>query len=38
VGFPPASLNQYEVTVSELRDLTRELATLSLAERLACRA
>ena len=26
-------LNQYEVTVSELRDLTRELATLSLAER-----
>ena len=33
-GFPPASLNQYEVTVSELRDLTRELAALSLAERL----
>jgi exopolyphosphatase / guanosine-5'-triphosphate,3'-diphosphate pyrophosphatase len=33
-GFPPGSLNQYEVTVSELRDLTRELATLSLAERL----
>jgi exopolyphosphatase / guanosine-5'-triphosphate,3'-diphosphate pyrophosphatase len=33
-GFPPASLNQYEVTVSELRDLTRELASLSLAERL----
>ena len=33
-GSPPASLNQYEVTVSELRDLTRELASLSLAERL----
>ena len=33
-GTPPASLNQYEVTVSELRDLTRELASLSLAERL----
>src|SRR4029450_8168323 len=33
-GIPPASLNQYEVTVSELRDLTRELATQSLAERL----
>src|SRR4249919_2030222 len=33
-GFPPASLNQYEVTVSELRDLTRQLASLSLAERL----
>ncbi|HEU4831340.1 MAG TPA: Ppx/GppA phosphatase family protein [Actinomycetota bacterium] len=33
-GSPPASLNQYEVTVSELRDLTRELASLSLADRL----
>ena len=33
-GIPPTSLNQYEVTVSELRDLTRELASLSLAERL----
>jgi exopolyphosphatase/guanosine-5'-triphosphate,3'-diphosphate pyrophosphatase len=33
-GTPPASLNQYEVTVSEIRDLTRELASLSLAERL----
>lgn len=31
---PPASLNQYEVTISELRDLTRELAALALAERL----
>ena len=31
---PPASLNQYEVTVSELRELTRELAGLPLAERL----
>jgi len=31
---PPASLNQYEVTVSELRELTRELAAVPLAERL----
>ncbi|MGA9160137.1 MAG: Ppx/GppA phosphatase family protein, partial [Actinomycetota bacterium] len=31
---PPASLNQYEMTVTELRDLTRELAGLSLAQRL----
>lgn len=33
-GTPPASLNQYEVDVTELRDLTRELASRSLAERL----
>lgn len=33
-SVPPASLNQYEVTVSELRELTRELAALPLAERL----
>ena len=31
---PPASLNQYEVTASELRELTRELAGIPLAERL----
>ena len=31
---PPASLNQYEVTVSGLRELTRELAGIPLAERL----
>jgi exopolyphosphatase / guanosine-5'-triphosphate,3'-diphosphate pyrophosphatase len=31
---PPASLNQYVVTVSELRELTRELAALPLADRL----
>jgi len=33
-SVPPASLNQYAVTVSELRELTRELAGLPLAERL----
>lgn len=33
-GAPPASLNQYEVTVAALRTLTAELAALSLADRL----
>src|SRR5262245_3474371 len=33
-GSPPASLNQFEVTVSDLRDLTQELSTLPLDERL----
>jgi len=33
-SVPPASLNQYEMSVAELRELTRELASLSLAERL----
>ncbi len=31
---PPVSLNQFVVTVEELRELTRELAGLTLAERL----
>ncbi len=31
---PPASLNQFVVTVEELRELTRELSGLTLAERL----
>ena len=31
---PPASLNQYEMTAADLRELTRELAARSLAERL----
>jgi exopolyphosphatase / guanosine-5'-triphosphate,3'-diphosphate pyrophosphatase len=33
-GAPPASLNQFELSVAELRDLTRDLASLPLAERL----
>lgn len=33
-GTPPASLNQSELSVAELRDLTRELASLQLDERL----
>ncbi len=33
-GTPPSSLNQFEMTVTELRDLTRELADLSLVDRL----
>jgi exopolyphosphatase / guanosine-5'-triphosphate,3'-diphosphate pyrophosphatase len=31
---PPASLNQFEIPVSDLRDLTQELAALPLDERL----
>ena len=31
---PPASLNQYEMSVARLRDLTRELAALPLPDRL----
>jgi len=33
-GSPPTSLNQYEVSVTDLRDLTQELAALPLDERL----
>ena len=33
-GAPPASLNQFELSVAELRDLTRDLASLPLDERL----
>jgi exopolyphosphatase / guanosine-5'-triphosphate,3'-diphosphate pyrophosphatase len=33
-GAPPASLNQFELSVAELRDLTRDLAWLPLDERL----
>jgi exopolyphosphatase/guanosine-5'-triphosphate,3'-diphosphate pyrophosphatase len=33
-GTPPASLNQFEISVSDLRDLTQELAALPLDERL----
>jgi exopolyphosphatase/guanosine-5'-triphosphate,3'-diphosphate pyrophosphatase len=31
---PPASLNQFAISVEDLRDLTRELSRLTLAERL----
>ena len=33
-GAPPPSLNQFELSVAELRDLTRDLASLTLDERL----
>jgi exopolyphosphatase / guanosine-5'-triphosphate,3'-diphosphate pyrophosphatase len=33
-GAPPTSLNQFELSVAELRELTRDLAALSLDERL----
>jgi exopolyphosphatase/guanosine-5'-triphosphate,3'-diphosphate pyrophosphatase len=33
-GSPPASLNQFEVSVSDLRDVTQELSELPMDERL----
>jgi exopolyphosphatase/guanosine-5'-triphosphate,3'-diphosphate pyrophosphatase len=33
-SVPPSSLNQFEISVADLRELTRELAGLTLAERL----